>query len=935
MRFERITIRDYKAIRSVTIEPRPAGITIIEGDNEIGKSSIAEALWLIFEQNDDSSSQLVKGLKPAGRDAATEIEVVVSSGEFRFRYFKRFHRGARTELEVFEPRRELLSGREAHNRAREILDRTIDRQLWNALRLQQGASLEPLAAGEHQPLLSALGAAAGELLGGDRERTLYDRIEQEYERYFTAAAGRERTSGDGPNAPRLRRDRDEAQLHVERLVARISELEDRAIRSAELGTELAALAEKRAASEARRSELAAQDENRKQLSIAVEAAGNRVRVLEANIRELSAALKARGDAATALARRIEACAEAELALKASAAPLEAAKAGLELAGPEKLAAESALAAAREAETTAESFVRLAERELQAQQMAERLERIERHEPELRAIVAWLNACPIDERALKEIESAERALARAEAQRDAAGATIEVTAPETVTLAIDGKAVEVSPERPLRGRVPGETTLAFDDGVVLTVRAGQQAQDLAEVYRRAERELSGMLRQKRVASGEEARNVLLERGKKDERRRSLAEQLRGDLRDLAADDLREKLGRERAAITEMATRLGPDRPATLDDAKRLRDQASTAREGAEAAAGSAVARWEGANAKFQEIDRATFQKNERLSALKDEIERAKADIDRFSDEETVDSIERRIAELRSEHEAEAASLARAQQSLAAATDVSAELAEAIVEIQRADASLARISTERASIAGVLEDAGADGLHGQLVEAEQRLVAAEQELAAFERRANAARTLFEAMRKRRDEARENYAEPLQKQIEALGRKVLGDSFRIELTDDLRIAKVARQGAEFEISQLSVGLREQLAVLTRLACAALVSDGGGAPVVLDDIFGWADPARLRMLGPVLAEAAKDTQVLLFTCNPQRFESVVPARVIRLPQGAVVDRGATDSPTSPDPIATPLRPERTLVRATTPAAAPPQGSFDLFGEPEPARRN
>jgi predicted ATP-binding protein involved in virulence len=92
MRFNSISLRDYKGVRFVKFAPRPSGITIIEGENEAGKTSIAEALWLIFEQNDDSSSQLVRSLKPAGRDAATEIELEISTGPYRFTYFKRFHR---------------------------------------------------------------------------------------------------------------------------------------------------------------------------------------------------------------------------------------------------------------------------------------------------------------------------------------------------------------------------------------------------------------------------------------------------------------------------------------------------------------------------------------------------------------------------------------------------------------------------------------------------------------------------------------------------------------------------------------------------------------------------------------------------------------------------------------------------------------------------
>ena len=177
MKFHRVSLRDYKAIRSFVIEPRETGVTIIEGENEVGKSSIAEALWLVFDQTDDSSSAVVRNLKPAGRDASTEVEVDVSTGQYRFTYFKRFHRGSRTELRIAAPRQETLTGREAHNRARQILDETMDRALWEALRLQQGASLEPLNAGDHQSLLRALDVAAGELLGGDREQTLFERIE--------------------------------------------------------------------------------------------------------------------------------------------------------------------------------------------------------------------------------------------------------------------------------------------------------------------------------------------------------------------------------------------------------------------------------------------------------------------------------------------------------------------------------------------------------------------------------------------------------------------------------------------------------------------------------------------------------------------------------------------------------------------------------------
>ncbi|MGE0599446.1 MAG: AAA family ATPase [Dehalococcoidia bacterium] len=932
MRFNSISIRDYKAIRSVTIRPRETGVTIVEGENEVGKSSIAEALWLIFDQNDDSSSQLVKGLKPVGRDAATEIEVEVSTGEYRFRYFKRFHRGPRTELEVFEPRREMLSGREAHNRARQILDQTIDRALWEALRLQQGASLEPLAAGDHQSLLSALDVAAGEILGGDREQTLFDRIQQEYERYYTAS-GRERSSADSKNAPRLRRDRDDAQAEVDRLDHRVAELEERAVRHASLTEDLSGLEEQRATVEARRAELAERVERRRELERAVEAASGRVRILESTVREFTSALRARADAEAALAARIASRDESMETLAVNEIPLATARAAVETAETAASEAGKALQGAREAENRAESLVRLAERELQAQQMAERLERIERHEPEMRELVAWLNQCKVDQRSLQEIDRAEKEVARAEAQRDAAGASVEVTVADATTISIDGRETEVTPERPLRGKVLGETTLSMRDGVVVRVRAGQQARELASHFADASRALKQLLTERGVDSAQAARDVFHERGQKEERRRSLAEQIKSDLRDLSAADLRDKLNRERAALDELRARAGADLPSSLDEAKARAAARAAARTSAEEAEKLAGQQLSFAKAKLDELERVVLRSSERLKSVEEEIARASAELERLSAADAPQETERQLNEATAALEAERKELATAEGSLAGEPDISSLLAESRAELDQLDRRIAATNLERASIAGVLEDAGADGLHGHLVEAQQRLALAEAELEAFQRRAAAARTLFEAMRQRRDEARENYSEPLRRQIESLGKLVLGETLRIELSEDLRIARVARHGVELEIAQLSIGLREQLAVLTRLACASLVSESGGAPVVLDDIFGWADPARLARLGPVLAAAAKDTQVLLFTCSPGRFTAVVPARVISLPTGTVTDRDEGSNELRQVP-ATPERPAP-APRHTAPPAPAPQAAFDLFAEPEPAHRN
>ncbi|HML98564.1 MAG TPA: hypothetical protein PKD75_08800, partial [Tepidiformaceae bacterium] len=164
---------------------------------------------------------------------------------------------------------------------------------------------------------------------------------------------------------------------------------------------------------------------------------------------------------------------------------------------------------------------------------------------------------------------------------------------------------------------------------------------------------------------------------------------------------------------------------------------------------------------------------------------------------------------------------------------------------------------------------------------------------------------------------------------GRAVFGPSFSVELDTELRIARRTLNGVTLDFNRLSVGAREQLGILLRLACASLVSKSGGVPLVLDDVLGWSDPRRLRRLGEVVALAARETQVLVLTCTPERFASVAPATVISLPSGAV--RRQETAPAPEPSLPAPGAPARRSEPAR-PAAG--QAAFDLFGEPVPPSR-
>ena len=55
-------------------------------------------------------------------------------------------------------------------------------------------------------------------------------------------------------------------------------------------------------------------------------------------------------------------------------------------------------------------------------------------------------------------------------------------------------------------------------------------------------------------------------------------------------------------------------------------------------------------------------------------------------------------------------------------------------------------------------------------------------------------------------------------------------------------------------------------------------GATLVLEDELGYTDPNRLLLMGTVLAKAAKECQVIIFTCVPDRYSNIGEATIVSL---------------------------------------------------------
>ena len=131
----------------------------------------------------------------------------------------------------------------------------------------------------------------------------------------------------------------------------------------------------------------------------------------------------------------------------------------------------------------------------------------------------------------------------------------------------------------------------------------------------------------------------------------------------------------------------------------------------------------------------------------------------------------------------------------------------------------------------------------------------------------------------------AGPFRDKVNAYARILYGPE--VDVAIDHRTFEVETRtlnGTTVPYAGLSGGTREQLAVLARLACAAIVSparrDGtpGGVPVIIDDALGYSDPDRLEKLGAAFSVAGKDCQVIVLTCEPGRYRGIGEARVVSL---------------------------------------------------------
>ncbi|BBX62833.1 hypothetical protein MSAS_20070 [Mycobacterium saskatchewanense] len=869
MKLHRLVLTNYRGIAHRDIEFPDHGVVVVSGANEIGKSSMVEALDLLLESKDRSTKKEVKQVKPAHSDVGSEVRAEISCGPYRFSYRKRFHKKCETELTMLAPRREQLTGDEAHDRVRAMLAETVDNDLWHAQRVLQSSSTAAVDLSGCDALSRALDVAAADN-GGPQgtEPLLIERIDAEYARYFTATG---RPTGDWAAAiSRLAA----AEAQVAECTAKLAEVDDRVSRHAVLTEQVAELSQQRIAAGPRLAAARAAAERIAELTGEAREAELLAAAESATSAAASAAHKGRLRLLAEITTRTAAVAAAETEVQLATDALSVARAAAEAADA---AAEEAVALLARLQHRAEcargAVDRLADRE-EAERLRSRLAKIDATQHDRDRIRAELSSVVVTDDLLRRIEDAAAAVDRIGDQLALTSAAVEFAAITDIELDTGDRRVALSAGRTWSTTAIGPTTVGVPGVLTARITPGATTLDVQAKYAAAQRELSDALTEADAKDVAAARAAVAHRRELQSTRDQLTATLAGLHGDERVEDLRERLARLSAGNGPDVAEMDADAArAELEVAEAARVAAAahceTSRRTAAAAAGrlaELVTRTTVAENKLEtqrdELAAVTDRLAHERASVGDELLAAAADAGLLA----AQSAQRRVAELAD------VLAAAAPDDVAAELDAASQAAESLRDrYEQAASALREIDIE-------LSVFGTEGRHGKLDAARTELEHAAGQHSRVGGRARAAELLRSVMARHRDTTRLRYVEPYRAELQRLGRPVFGPTFEVDIDSDLCIRARTLNGVTVPYESLSGGAKEQLGILARLAGAALVAKEDTVPVVVDDALGFTDPERLTKMGEVFDTMGAHGQVIVLTCSPDRYDGVKGAHRIDL---------------------------------------------------------
>ena len=859
------------------------GLNVLIGPNEMGKSTLLDALRAALFEKYSSKAQPILALQNDRNKAAPVVELTFEVDDGVYRIQKRFVKKPYAQL--FCPDGRKLEGDEAEDTLRDLLGfdepgksgaKPEHLGMWNVLWVRQGESFGALNLPDsaRSNLHSALESEVGEVLGGKRGRALPDAVQQQLADFVTST-GRPRGS--------FKELIDEAERlgsELEGLRNRRSELSS-TLESLETAEDTLSRLSKGNRDEADKADLETARSRHTDLSkleSRIEAGTSEVELRSRTVEQAEQAVADRRKLKDRIGRD-------EQDLEAAKNKLDEVRRTEQELRKQVDELRKSVKETESAVTNSDDTVSHARRVLAAVQRNSHIRELEvRYKKALEAEAKQRSALKgaaeilVSKDAIQKIRVADRELETARLRLSAAATLISFDMPSNKLsrIQVDGEALD--PDQSSIEAVEGTTIAIPDYGNISVQPAIKDRDNLVRYHRESNDALGAILESFGVETVDAAETNFAKR----ERLLSDAELARqeaelhapeSDSRAAGAEALADHIAGLKVILEKELSDLGlvdlpeqKDAEASFvsaqDSARDVREGLITARAaltGPEDELGRIQREFGGVKTRFEDGEG-------RLQALKQSLAEAE---ERFSDDalegalgaakEALADPEKVIAELEEQRDGETlaqldARIVRLEKAIQDRRDKRTDLKEKIVRLQ--------------SHIEAIEGAGLD----EAIQQKEREVGKiDDQLKRHKREVDVLTLLLSTLRSAESEAKERYLSPVLNRVRPY-LQLLFPGAEITIDEDLRVVGVVRQdGYEEAFQHLSMGTQEQIAVLVRLAFAEmLVEQGHPATVVLDDALVFSDDIRMERMFDILHVVAQQVQVLVFTCREELFEGI-----------------------------------------------------------------
>lgn len=857
-------------------------LNLISGPNESGKSRFFQAIRYALTESYKGKSREKANLQSWQSDLPPRVTLAFEANGVRWQITKQFLKKPYAELqgdgrtlkdEAAEARLRELLGTSAGNGRKVVPE---DLGVWRLLLVEQGSSRAKTSEHLNEDTRSDLGRRLSAELGvmtlSAQDAELMREVETEWSRYFTP------TGQEGTELRRLRQALanaetalTEAQAAYAQQQQNVRELTDARAQIGDLTGRLddAGEAAREAAEQAERAREAKAEID--DITRQHKAAEDALEIARKDLRDRVAAAQTVATQTAALAERRQTAAALESTLAAHEQALREARAEY--------------AEANESLTRAQARARRARSAVERQALVARKGEIEKKIDALtdldvlmvearQALAALPVMTPADLTRLRELA---QNVTLAKARLDASAVALDIAA--LTELTVDGEPLLAGESK--RIRVTDAQAIQIEHVATVTLHppAGSLTA-LAEALARAEQDFADACLNQRVPDLDTAVDTLEQR-KALERQ---VEQLQSRMTQTSPDsmsELRQQIAEVDATLSTLAEDAMPEAVGEEGVDLQGTPQADLqvvldAEQAALQRRTVADDRRDAAQAKVDEVRPQVVEERGAVQIGESNLVHAEQTLAAFASEAELAA---RIAEAEASLRATTAVLAAKR---SAFEGLGGEVAmEAAARKQRAVEILRERSVEAqkrvATLEGTLTEKMKAGSHEACQDCEADFTLAERELNRTVAAAEAANRLKQVLEAQRRAMVEQWLAPVRARVEPYVR-IIFPGASVQADEQLDFAAFSTGNMEEAFEALSGGAQEQFSLMTRIGLAEVLADAERLPLVLDDSLINSDASRIARVHGALDRAAKNLQVILFTCHESFFDQLGAQYSVRL---------------------------------------------------------